>query len=201
MSRRKGSPKPSVPSSENSLQKSPAAAPKRQDVEVRPSQSVSTTTTSYLQAEIFEGPLPHPAILAEYDQICPGAASRIIAMAEKQAEHRQSLEHMVVSSNCKSQDRGPILGFILAAGVILFGGYLILQGREVSGFVAVISALTSIVLAFVYGKREHKKELQEKKREERSDLGSHWDYSLPEEEADQPSIEDRSAAKATASPC
>lgn len=31
----------------------------------------------------YSGPLPHPETLAKYDQIVPGAAERIITMAEK----------------------------------------------------------------------------------------------------------------------
>ena len=45
--------------------------------------------------ETFLGPLPPPEILAQYEQILPGSAERIMVMAENQAEHRQSLEETV----------------------------------------------------------------------------------------------------------
>ena len=32
----------------------------------------------------FSGPLPPPSILEDYDRVCPGAADRIIKMAEKE---------------------------------------------------------------------------------------------------------------------
>ena len=32
----------------------------------------------------FSGPLPPPKILEDYDRVCPGAADRIIKMAEKE---------------------------------------------------------------------------------------------------------------------
>ena len=38
----------------------------------------------------FSGPLPHPEDLAKYEQVLPGAADRIISMAEQQAAHRQA---------------------------------------------------------------------------------------------------------------
>jgi uncharacterized membrane protein len=40
----------------------------------------------------FQGPLPPPELLDQYDQVAPGAAKAIIEMAQKQAAHRQQLE-------------------------------------------------------------------------------------------------------------
>ena len=40
----------------------------------------------------LSGPLPPPEMLAQYEEILPGAAERILSMAERQAEHRQKLE-------------------------------------------------------------------------------------------------------------
>jgi uncharacterized membrane protein len=52
----------------------------------------------------FSGPLPHPEDLAKYEQVLPGAADRIIRMAEQQAAHRQNLERAVIvlTSQCRS---------------------------------------------------------------------------------------------------
>jgi uncharacterized membrane protein len=146
-----------------------------------PAPEIRSTTIAHIEAEFFEGPLPHPGTLAAYDSICPGAASRILAMAESQSQHRQELEKLVVLSNCRSQDRGPILGFFLAAGVITLGGFLILHGKEVSGLVALIGALVAIVVPFLYGKRVQQKELEEKRREQLPSVkdDDDWEYSLP----------------------
>lgn len=98
-------------------------------------------------------------------------------MAESQTLHRQELEREVISSNCRNQDRGPILGFVLAAAVIVIGSYLIFQGREVSGLVALLGALVAVVIPFVYGRREQKRELQRKQQELSSE--GDWEYSQP----------------------
>jgi uncharacterized membrane protein len=156
--------------------------PDEVEVRQRPSPpEILSTTIARFEAEFFEGPLPHPGILAEYDRICPGAASRILAMAESQSQHRQELERLVVLSNCRSQDRGPILGFLLAAGAITLGGFLILHGKEVSGLVALIGALVAVVVPFLYGKRVQQKELEEKRREQIPPTkdDDEWEWSLP----------------------
>ena len=136
-----------------------------------------TTTLTQFEAKFFQGPIPPPGALAEYNRICPGAANRILAMAESQVLHRQELEREVINSNCRSQARGPILGFVLAAAVIVIGSYLILQGKEVSGLVALLGALAAVIVPFVYGRREQKRELQKKRQELAQGIG--WDYSQP----------------------
>jgi len=45
-------------------------------------------------AAAFQGSLPLPSHLREYNEIVPGAAERILAMAEKQSVHRRDLEAM-----------------------------------------------------------------------------------------------------------
>jgi len=133
-------------------------------LESQPASPAAVSVTRF-EAEFFEGPLPPPQVLAEYDRICPGSASRILAMAESQSQHRRELERRVVVSNCRSQDRGPILGFILAAGVIVIGGYLILQGKELTGLAALVAALAAIVVPFIYGKRAQKERLEAKRKD------------------------------------
>ena len=66
----------------------------------------------------YSGPLPPPEALERYNQILPGAAERIIAMAESQHAHRQGLEKHVIESNVSAQRLGTILGFVVAMTAI-----------------------------------------------------------------------------------
>ena len=52
-----------------------------------------------MQAQIHQGPLPHPEVLRQYDQLSPGAADRIIAMAEGEADHRRQMERRQLESD------------------------------------------------------------------------------------------------------
>ena len=40
----------------------------------------------------YSGPLPPPEMLVQYNGAFPGCAERIVAMAERQSQHRQDLE-------------------------------------------------------------------------------------------------------------
>ncbi len=68
---------------------------------------------------MFAGPLPHPAILKEYEKTLPGAADRVLKMNEANATNRHILNDKIVNDDNKRSGRGQILGFILS---ILFIG-------------------------------------------------------------------------------
>ena len=64
---------------------------------------------------IHAGPLPPPKQLSEYEEICPGAAERIIQMAESQITHRQELEKLAANTNARNSLLGICCGFIKMA--------------------------------------------------------------------------------------
>lgn len=63
--------------------------------------------------EFFSGPIPHPSIVEGYEKILPGAADRILAMAEKEGEFR----HSYLSKKLSVESRDSLLGIILASAI------------------------------------------------------------------------------------
>lgn len=55
------------------------------------------TKVAHLTQQQFSGPVPHPQILQGYDQIIPGAAERILRMAEEDAEHQREIEKTAIT--------------------------------------------------------------------------------------------------------
>jgi uncharacterized membrane protein len=110
----------------------------------------------------FSGPLPPPEQLAKYEQILPGAADRIMRMAEHQASHRQSQELAIVRSGIAAQWAGISCAFVIAMTAIVGGIWLSSQGMSAVGLTSIIAALCALVGTFIYGKSEQKKELRRK---------------------------------------
>lgn len=121
--------------------------------------------TVITQVSHFSGPLPHPDILMKYNEVAPGAADRIIAMAENQADHRQFLEKTVVTNGVRDSKRGQIFAFMLALVAFVCGFVLLLYDKQVAGFSVLIGSVGSLVVVFVYGKKSEKQELTEKNKE------------------------------------
>ena len=60
------------------------------------------------QSKFHQGPLPAPEDLFRYEKICPGAADRIIKMAEKEQKYLNKLRY----KEYRSLRMGLIFGFI-----------------------------------------------------------------------------------------
>ena len=113
-------------------------------------------------SQSFSGPIPSPETLAKYNEIIPNAAERILAMAEKQQEHRQQLERRVIFANTRSQTYGLVAGFVIAMTAICGGIWLIAHGKDASGITAILGSLVALVGVFVYGRKKQHQDLKEK---------------------------------------
>lgn len=108
--------------------------------------------------ERFQGPIPPPAILENYNAIIPNGAERIMAMAEKQAEHRQILENKVISSDILNSRLGLVFGLTIGLAGLACGTICILNGYAVVGAFLSGGTIVSLVGTFVYGSKSRKDE-------------------------------------------
>src|SRR5271166_6856833 len=88
--------------------------------------------------QAFSGPLPPPAVLAQYNETVPNGAERIVAMAEKQQEHRLEIEHSVIHGNSLDQRLGLIFGFIVMMSAVGVGFWCVVHGKDTAGLTALI---------------------------------------------------------------
>lgn len=109
----------------------------------------------------FRGPLPPPALLEQFDRIEPGAADRIIQMAEQEQAHRHELESRrheheaaIERGNQSLERRGQTFGFVLALIVLLGGLTLLVLGQSVQGFALVIGDGIALISLFLYNERQ-----------------------------------------------
>ena len=122
-----------------------------------------TTVQAVVQKYHHSGPLPMPEQLAQYEAYCPGAADRIIRMAENQAAHRQEIEKIVVRQQARNSMVGLLFGFLIGMTAILSGAWVASAGYSWEGFATSFAGLGSLVGVFVYGKKVNQDELKEKK--------------------------------------
>lgn len=102
---------------------------------------------------MFASPMVPAAELQSYEAVLPGLAERVVVMIEKE----QSLRHDTVRFQTRVQGWltrvGQIFGFLLAAGILFIAGKLLLDGKDVSGFSALIGALATLIIPFVLGRK------------------------------------------------
>ncbi len=109
------------------------------------------------------GHLPDPETLAEYSSIIPNGAERIMQMVEKQLEHRMNLEKKVVGGQMLQSNIGQFLAFFIGIAALSASTYCIVSGFEWSGSLIGLGGLTSLVTAFIKGRGQQEKSLEDKR--------------------------------------
>lgn len=89
----------------------------------------------------YQGPIPPVEDFAGYERILPGAADRILKMAETQAGHRQTLERRAVTGDLTKAMMGTILAYITFAGAMAGAVYLLANDKPLYGLAALVTAL------------------------------------------------------------
>ena len=110
----------------------------------------------------YSGPIPPPDLLKQYDEIAPGTASRIIAMSERQSEHRMSLEKKVVESGISRSTAGLICGFLIACVFAGSGVWVASMGHPAAGATIATASVVGLVGVFVTGTLSQRSERNEK---------------------------------------
>lgn len=117
---------------------------------------------AFTMQQVHIGPLPAPETLREYSALIPNGAERIMAMAEKQQDHRISLEKRVIGGQIVQSNIGQFLAFFIGIAALSAATYCSVNGHEFTGVSLGLGGLTGLVTAFIQGKKRQNKNLQEK---------------------------------------
>lgn len=139
-------------------ERQPAAAPQDiQDVE-RP-QPIDLERLSQIDERKLElvlqavslshsGPLPLPAMLAEYEQVVPGLAADIAGQFKSEAEHRRDMER-------QDRDilrRGQLFGFVSVLAALGVAAAALVLGHPTAAGVIGGSTVVGVAGVFVIGR-------------------------------------------------
>ena len=131
----------------------------------KPPRSVKTSPVAVAQQQSFQGPIPPPALLEHYDKIIPGAAERILAMAESETTHRHQQEAVAIEANIAVQQHqisvesrqiqlvfrsdvmGQVFGFLISLSSIGGSIWLALNGQALAAAALVALPLAGIIRA------------------------------------------------------
>lgn len=128
------------------------------EVESVEDQKMERAVAKIIQSE-FSGPIPPPSIISGYEETLPGAADRILAMAEKQSEHRQNMERIMVTSESRDGLLGILFAFILGMGCIIAAIVIVVMVPQnagaISGALIGVTGIGSIIATFIKSTRQN----------------------------------------------
>lgn len=99
------------------------------------------------------GPIPSSDELHHYERVCPGAANRIIAMAEKEQNFRVDTTDRRDKYDYTLASRGQFFAIISLILILLFCVFLAYIGSTSGAVTVGCTLVISIVTVFVTGKR------------------------------------------------
>jgi uncharacterized membrane protein len=108
----------------------------------RASQQMQAITMEY------QGVLPTPAMFQGFENVVPGAADRILVMAETEAAHRHAMDKLFATYRFV----GLAAGAGMAIGGLLVCGYLVKRGATGWAVAAFLAEVATLAAVFVLGR-------------------------------------------------
>lgn len=108
-------------------------------------------------AEMYSGPLPHPQMFKEYNDVIPGAGDVILNEFKAQGKHRRFSEKAVVIGKLYF---GPLIALSIIVVALILGYLLIKDDKNIQGFGMIILPLAALGGLFVWNNR---RDLERKK--------------------------------------
>lgn len=108
-------------------------------------------------SSVHVGPLPAPEAFEKYETTLPGAAERILKLAEGEALHRRAMENKIVTHNIRSGYSGQLCAFALGTMGLCGGVYCVIQGHPIAGSIIAGSGLASLIAPFLRDRSSSKK--------------------------------------------
>lgn len=112
----------------------------------------------------YSGPYPEPSELAKYEEIQPGFADRLIAMAEKEQLERHRMQEQVISVNSKMherevslQKRGQFFALLSVLSITLLCAYGFYLGHASESSKIAIGVIVAVAGLFITGQWFKKK--------------------------------------------
>ncbi len=106
----------------------------------------------------YQGPLPSPEILQGFDNVLPGAAERILKMAENEQLNRHKCDNKIVNIHVVAT----FLGMLFAITSVALIGYLVYQciihGLERAAYTIGVGSMAAVAGVFIWFRKAGKKD-------------------------------------------
>lgn len=109
--------------------------------------TVESTTVS--EASRWSGPLPRPQTLVEYEDVVPGAAERIISMAEHSLTGAIRIDSRLADAEITTVKRGQVIAGLLTAVSLVASIIFFAAGNAIAGGALISMPLVLLVQSFL----------------------------------------------------
>ncbi len=134
----------------------PALAPQNidSDSDADGQQEDGSDTTHLFELTRYEGPLPSPKTLADFEKAYPGAAEWILTEALAAASHARTIETKAIAMQATDDLLVRLLPFAAVTILIAASVLIAVFASPVLGGTAFLATLASVVTAYIKSQRE-----------------------------------------------
>ena len=129
---------------------------KRPNKTVQPKQNTvvaESQVTVQHQQQIHSGPIPSPDVMRQYDLLLPGAAERILQMAEREAQHQHDIVKNSLDAQRREIRRGQILGFLIGISSLSSSVVALYLNHPTTAGILGGTTVVGLVTVFVIGRK------------------------------------------------
>lgn len=114
----------------------------------------TSASTSYTleESKPFSGPIPSPEVLEGYEQLLPGAAERILAMAENYSAHQIAMDEQGLKYTARDVRTGQWFALVVTISAFLTSGVLAWLDHPVAAATVGGATVVGLVTVFVTGR-------------------------------------------------
>ena len=102
-----------------------------------------------LSVEHYEGLIPHPKLMEEWEKLVPGSAKSIFMRFEQQSDHRIEIEKKVTKAHNFKLYVGPVFAFVIAMSALGGGIWIALTVSPLGGGLLSFSGLAAVITPFL----------------------------------------------------
>jgi len=102
---------------------------------------------------VWQGPLPPPEVLREFNDIVPNGAERIVAQWESETAHRQAQEKAALAAEVAITRRGQYFAGAFAFTALAVAAWALALGATQVAALIASTTIVSVVGAFLYERR------------------------------------------------
>lgn len=121
-------------------------------------------TMSLTMRSEYRGPLPAPRDFREYEQAYPGAADRILTMAEKEGDSRRDRQGKSLDADIVLAKRGQLIAACGFGLVAVLGAALLYAGINIVGYGLLITDLVALLGGSIWNRVEETRQRQLEER-------------------------------------
>ncbi|MEI6286187.1 MAG: DUF2335 domain-containing protein [Bacillota bacterium] len=107
------------------------------------------------QQEMHIGPLPHPAVFAQYAQVIPDSPERMLKVFEEDSKHTRDMQIRALEAEVSKDKRGQWMAFLIIIATVGLTAFAFYLGTGIGGVLAGLATLILAASSF-FGKSNEK---------------------------------------------